>query len=244
MSEASNFVAKRKQPLSVGQKNIENILWYILECYNMILSNKKTYSLSKINKSKIKPENYLRNKFVDEYLREYTHLFQNKFNTQYIYFDKDSEETCVDQDNNEYTDKIDIYIRNKALQESWSQEKNVYFALECKRIDILSDTQKYIDEDTLGKFIERKHIGFRLPYEGQLAFVQQKKNTSRKVADEINNRLSNNDKTKKHTIDSLNSIKINEVNDCVFMSKHVRDYSKKEFVIYHLLLDYSDIVVN
>lgn len=148
MSEAFNFISKRKQPLSLRQKNIQNILWYFLECYNLVLADGKTYSVSEINKGKIKLENYLRNKLVDEYLREYTHLLQDRFKTEYISFDKDSEETYIDNEGYESTDKIDIYIRNKALQDCWSGEKNVYFAIECKRIEILSDAQKYIDEDT------------------------------------------------------------------------------------------------
>jgi hypothetical protein len=126
------------------------------------------------------------------------------------------------------------------LQECWSGEKNVYFAVECKRIEILSDTQKYIDEDTIGKFIERKHIGFRLPFEGQLAFIHQKKNTPSIVKDEINRRLSNNSNTK----DLLHPIKIHEMQNHSFISKHTRAYDKnKSFSIYHLLLDYSKIIM-
>jgi len=240
MSEAFNFISKRKQPLSLRQKNIRNILWYFLECYNLILTDKKTYSISE-NKSKIKFENYLRNKLVDEYLRVYTHLFQNRFKTEYIFFDKDSEETYIGKEGYEYTDKIDIYIRDKALQDCWSGKKNVYFAVECKRIKILSDTQKYIDEDTIGKFIERKHIGFRLPCEGQLAFIYQKKNTPIIVAEEINKKLSQNSNTK----NLLSPIELHKTQNCSFISKHTRAYAKHNvFSIYHLLLDYSQIIIN
>ena len=240
MSEALNFISKRKQPLSLGQKNIQIILWYFLECYNLLLNDGKTYSISEVNKGKIKLENYLRNKLVDEYLREYTHLFHNKFKTEYISFDKDSEETYIDKEGYEYTDKIDIYIRDKALQECWSGEKNVYFAVECKRIQILSDTQKYIDEDTVGKFIERKHISFRVPFEGQLAFIHQKKNTPLIVADEINKRLSGNSNTKNLLLPG----KLHDTQNCSFISDHTRAYGKHEpFSIYHLLLDYSSIII-
>jgi hypothetical protein len=241
MSEAFNFISKRKQPLSLRQKNIQNILWYFLECYNLILADGKTYSISEINKSKIKLENYLRNKFVDDYLRIHTQLFRDKFKTEYIFFDKDSEETYLGEGGYECTDKIDIYIRNKALQNYWSGEKNVYFAVECKRIEILSDTQKYVDEDTVGKFIERKHIGFRLPFEGQLAFIHQKKNTSLIVADTINKKLSNNSNTK----ELLSPIELHETQNCSFISKHTRAYDKQDtFSIYHLLLDYSQIIID
>jgi len=204
------------------------------------LTDEKTYSISEINKGKIKLENYLRNKLVDEYLRMYTHLLQSKFKTEYIFFDKDSEETYIDKDGCECTDKIDIYIRNKALQDSWSGEKNVYFAIECKRIEILSDTQKYIDEDIIGKFIERKHVGFRLPYEGQLAFIHQKKNTPIIVAEEINKKLSQNSNTK----NLLSPIELHKTQNCSFISKHTRTYDKHDtFSIYHLLLDYSQIII-
>jgi hypothetical protein len=241
MSEAFNFISKRKQPLSLRQKNIQNILWYFLECYNLVLTDGKTYSISEINKGKKKLENYLRDKLVDEYLREHTHLLQDRFKTEYIFFDKDSEETYIGKEGYECTDKIDIYIRDKALQECWSGERNIYFAVECKRIEILSDTQKYIDEDTIGKFIERKHIGFRLPFEGQLAFIHQNKNTPLVVAEEINKRLSDNSNTK----NLLLPIKLHGTQDCSFISNHTRAYEKHEpFSIYHLLLDYSQIIIN
>lgn len=241
MSEAFNFISKRKQPLSLRQKNIQNILWYILECYGIILNECKTYSLSEVKNSNIKPENYLRNKLVDEYLRKYTHLFKDKFKTEYIFFDKDAEETYIDKGGNESTDKIDIYIRNKALQDYWSNKTNVYYAVECKRIKALSDTQKYISEDTIGKFIERRHIGFRQPIEGQLAFIEDANITPIDVANDINNKLCNNTSTNS----LLTSVEIHETQKCCFISKHNRRFNAKEkFSIYHLLLDYSSIVVN
>jgi len=241
MSEASNFISKRKRSLSLWQKNIQNILWYMLECYSIILSEGKTYSLSEINKSNIKPENYLRNKLVDEYLRKHTHLFKEKFKTEYIFFDKDTEETYIDKEGRESTDKIDIYIRNKALQDYWSNEPNVYYAVECKRIKELSDTQKYINEDTVGKFIERKHTEFRQPIEGQLAFIENSNISSLNVVDEINKRLNNNTNTESF----LSSVEIHEIQKCCFISKHNRSFNtNKKFCIYHLLLNYSNIIVN
>lgn len=241
MSEASNFISKRKQPLSLRQKNIQNILWYILECYSIILEEGKTYSLSEINKSNIKPENYLRNKLVDEYLRKHTHLFKDRFETEYIFFDKDTEETYIDKEGNESTDKIDIYIRNKALQDYWSNKTNVYYAVECKRIKELSDTQKYIYEDTIGKFIERKHTEFRQPFEGQLAFIENSNISPQNVVDDINKKLCTNINTES----PLSSIEIHEAQKCCFISKHHRSFNiKSKFSVFHLLLDYSKIVEN
>ncbi|MDR2950078.1 MAG: hypothetical protein LBV71_12830 [Prevotella sp.] len=241
MSEASNFISKRKQPLSLRQKNIQNILWYMLECYSIILNEGKTYSLSDIKKSNVKPENYLRNKLVDEYLRKYTHLFKEKFKTEYIFFDKDTEETYIDEKGSESTDKIDIYIRNKALQDYWSNKPNVYYAVECKRIKELSDTQKYINEDTVGKFIERKHTEFRQPIEGQLAFIENSDISPLNIVDDINKKLCKNTNTES----LLSSIEVHEMQKCCFISKHNRSFNiKSKFSIYHLLLDYSDIVIN
>lgn len=241
MSETSNFISKRKQPLSLRQKNIQNILWYMLECYSLILKEHKTYSLSDINNSNIKPENYLRNKLVDEYLRRHTYLFKEKFQTEYIFFDKDTEETYIDKEGNESTDKIDIYIRNKALQDYWSNKPNVYYAVECKRIKELSDTQKYVNEDTVGKFIERKHTEFRQPIEGQLAFVENANISPLDVANNINKRLCNNANTESF----LSLVDIHEVQKCCFISKHTRCFNiKSKFSVYHLLLDYSRIVIS
>lgn len=239
MSEASHFLSKRKQPIALRQKNIHNILWYILECYSLILKDGRTYSMSAINESKIKPENYFRNKLVDDYLRKYTHVFKDKFKTEYVFFDKDSEETYIDKDGQECTDKIDIYIRNAALQDFWTERKNVYFAVECKRVKILSDTTTYINEDTIGKFVERQHTEFRLPIEGQLAFIENADISPDDVANAANKKLRN----KNNTTALLASIEMHETQKCCFISEHTRFNTNNKFVIYHLLLDYSNIVI-
>lgn len=241
MSKALNFISQRKQPLALSQKNIENILWYVLECYGMILRDGKTYSLSDIMNSHVKPENFLRNKLVDEYLREYVDLFKDKFKTEYIFFDKDTEETYLDKDGKEATDKIDIYIRNAALQDSWSDRRTVYYAVECKRIKTLSDTQKYIREDMIGKFSKRNHTECRLPFEGQLAFIENEEISPHQVAEYINNYLE----VRKSSESLLSLIDIHSEQKCSFISKHCRDFDhEKKFNIFHLLLDYSKIVVS
>lgn len=240
VNNASRFTRNRTDIFSITNQRILQILWYIIECHQIFINDNKTYSLRTIKyNSKIKPEEYFRTKFVDDYLRKNKHLLQI-FQLEEIFFGKEESEIYKDNFGIEKEDFIDIYVRDSGLQTYWDNKDEVYFAIECKRINHLSDTKDYIVD--IEKFCNRNYSNIRLPFEGQIAFIENPKLTHLDVADEINGRLR-----KSSTITTcsfLSSVKLHSKIQCTYTSIHERNFAHNEqFLIYHLMFDYSEIVL-
>lgn len=238
---AIEFNSSRKTVNSDTKKRVKHILWYVLECYGLMMKDNVTFSLFEIKKTKIKPENEFRNYLVDNYLRKNSHLFKGSAETDHIYFDKDSEETFF-QDETKRTDKIDIYIRDAALTNLTNKEnQNIYFAIECKRIKIKSDSNAYVLD--IQKYVERKHTSLRLPFEAQIAFIENERLTHKIISDEINTILN---ETKTIITDSfLTPEKLHDSVNGTYSSKHKKNFGNKDsFIIYHLMFNYSKVVIN
>lgn len=238
-SNSLAFVKSRNN--SITQQRVKQILSYVLECHRLMMIDNVTFSLSEIKNSKIKPENKFRNFLVDNYLRQNNDLLNNNSETEYIHFDKESEET-FNENEIEQTDKIDIYIRDFALKNSLKeQNKNVYFAIECKRIKIKSDSKEYVLD--IQKYVNRNHISLRLPFEGQIAFIENERLSHKIISDEINSILK---ETKSIITDSfLKPEKLHSSVDGTYTSKHKKNFGNKDsFLIYHLMLNYSKVVLD
>jgi len=236
--KASSFIENRVNKTSITNNRIRTLLCYVIDCYNLITRDNIIYDYSTIGK--IKQEDYLRNSLVDDYLRK--NLDQiNTGTDEYSIFSKDAEESYFDvNDSLEHNDKIDIQIVDNGLQKVWNSNDQIYFAIECKRIKTLSDTTNYVDD--IKKFTERNYNSTRLPFEGQLAFVESKSLSSNKIVESIKGKL------KKHasitTTAYLSEIEIHPLN-CTYFSEHKRNFKPlNSFSIYHIMLDYSEIVVN
>ena len=238
-SNASEFNKSRLTINALTKKRVKFILSYVLECHKLLLEDKVEYSLSEIKKSKIKPENKFRNYFVDNYLRKNSHLLNFSNTDEFTFFDKESEETFT-ENNIEQTDKIDIYIRDKALSSSFGSNGNVYFAIECKRIKIKSDSKEYVLD--IEKFSKRSHIATRLPFEGQIAFIENNKLNHKLIKDEVNLILKQISTIKTDLF--LQQEKLHSSIDGTYLSKHRRNFNQKSFSIYHLMLDYSKVVIS
>jgi hypothetical protein len=141
-------------------------------------------------------------------------------------------------DNQLHNDPIDIHISilEKSSQITWSGISKTYFAIECKRLN--NTVSEYVAD--IQKFTKRKYIKSRLPYEEQIGFIENEDWNYVHVKDLINENLSRNRNIK--TINNLNSSSLDF--DASYLSKHVRSHNKQSFDIYHLLLDYSKIVIN
>ena len=105
----------------------------------------------------------------------------------------------------------------------------------------MSDVKDYV-LDIENKFINRNHINLRLPFEGQIAFIENKKITHIDISMEINNIL----KGKSFTTEKyLCYEKLHSKLDGTYLSIHKRNFeNKNSFMIYHLILNYSNVVLN
>ena len=210
-----------------------------------MLTEYKKYHYSK--RGKISQEGFLRNGLVNDYL-------QKSYNKEYfkqhisdnpsvdITFHPEETMTYIDSEGDlPSTDYIDISIWESDLQSIWSEktEDEIKFAIECKRIENLSDTKKYVSD--IDNFCNRHYVNTRLPFEGQIAFIENQSIDHSKLRDKINTTLQNHDSIVTNVF--LDKIVLNDKFDGTYLSKHQRNTSKRDFSIYHLLLNYSNIVI-
>lgn len=242
---AVSFIQNRQKVISITDSRIRHILWYIVECYQLLQIDNPKYSKSLWKKKSTIPfEDYLKMELVDNYLIKQKDLLQARVSKLVqINFSYETQKRYVDfSDNREKPDKIDIYINKLGLQNEWKEpDENVYFAVECKRIKILSDTKDYVLD--IQKFSDRNHTTLRLPFEGMIAFIENKKLSHLKVSQEINNKLKSARKintSKNLTPDTWHSKYVG-----TYSSIHNRNFKKvTPFSIFHLLFDYSQNVTN
>lgn len=244
MSEASLFASKRKH--SITESRIKNIVWYIGECYVLLLQDNQKYSKQEVkDKSTIPFEDFLRFRLVEDYLVKYKHLLKAKTSQlDEINFTPETQKEYIDKKDGKYKpDKIDIFINRIGLNKTWElPDEKIYFAIECKRIkDLGNSIAQYISD--IIKFTNREYGELRLPFEGQLGFIESNSITHSDIKDNINAKL--NKKKGLVTDIPLTSYSLNENISSIYISKHKRNIGNKgQFSIFHLLLDYSTIIVN
>lgn len=243
VNNASRFTQNRTDVLSITNQRITKILWYIIECHQIFIKDNKTYSKDWVNQNTtIHFEDYLKFEFLDSYLIPNKFLLNNLFSElEEIHFSAETQKRYIDKDGKQKPDKIDICINRFGLQEVWNnQAENIYFAIECKRIQQLADVSRYVSD--IEKFCNRSHLNTRLPFEGQIAFIENQKLNQTIIVDKINSTLSLNNFI---TTDSfLTAIKVHNNLNCSFLSIHKKNFSpNQQFTIYHLMFDYSKVVI-
>jgi len=242
-TDASRFITNRTKIISITNDRITTIIWYVIECYQLLQRDKPTYSKSWIRtQTTHKPEDYLKMEFVDKYLIPNKAIIHTKISELYqINFSYEPQKRYIDTaDGKQKVDKIDIYINKLGLQNEWKEpDENVYFAIECKRIEILSDTRDYVSD--IRKFTQRNHTNLRLPFEGMIAFIENKNLTHKEVSAKVSDTLRNTKtiKTKQYLVFKA----FHSGFDGSYTSSHKKNYGNNEdFSIYHLLFDYSTLV--
>jgi hypothetical protein len=221
---------------------VSEIMRYVIDCYLFMLDEKPQYSISKTKKeTTYKFEDYLTSRFVEDYLSKRlsafrpTHLNEIQFTTETTrkYFDT--------IDRKEKPDKIDIYITNLQLEKELSSNPQPYIAIECKRIRNSNSFDDYIAD--IKKFTDRNHVQTRLPYEGQLAFIENSKYPHSVSFERINSKLMKHESIK--TTQLLEYNQFHERFDGSYCSRHLKNFGEKNsFAIYHLMFDYTNIVID
>ena len=241
-NNASRFIKNRG--ISITYNRINHILWYVSECYLLLKQTKPSYSKSWVKeKTTHHFEDYLKAEFVDRYLIPNKALLSKRTSDlEQINFTYETQKRYIDiEDGKDKPDKIDIYINKLGLQKEWNTEdEHIYFAIECKRITVNSDYKMYITD--IEKFVNREYSKLRLPYEGQIAFIENSSLDHVNASIEINSSLKKADTIT--TTQYLGSAKIHDNFPGSYSSTHKRNHGDRaDFSVFHLLFDYSDIVV-
>lgn len=230
---ASNYLKNRKR-LSLTQLRVNKILACVINSHEKIISDGVVYDYSKIGS--IKKEDYLRNRLVDDYL-EYE-LSSIECGTNNFTINKEtSEEYKSLLDGKFHNDPIDIHIVDYALKDSWGQKTKPYFAIECKRLT--TSISSYLNDTK--KATTRDYSRLRLPFEGQLGFIENGNWNHKTIVEKINKNLLSNSNIE--TIKQLESFIVKEKFSGSYLSEHKKK-DEIQFSVFHLFLDYSKIVLN
>lgn len=229
----------------VTEFRIKLVMKYMAHCYALMVNDKKTYDFNK--RGTVKQEDFLRNGLVEDYLskKENKDYYKNNISDNPnvdISFAKE-ENQIYEGEKGLADDYIDISVKENKLTELLSSKTSdeIRFAVECKRINKTVDYSKYVGD--IQKFADRAYTTYRMPFEGQIAFIEDSKLSHVVVSSEVNTRLK---KSKTITTSKfLSSVKLYDGLDSVYESVHNRNHTgKNPFSIVHLMLDYSAIALN
>lgn len=243
-NNASRFISNRSNKFSVTSHRIQSILWYFVECYIFFQNDGVKYSQKWVKENTtLNFEDYLKFEFTRKYLTKNKHILKDKLSDlESINFHAEVQKEYRDMiDKKQKPDKIDIYINRIGLTNIWSEvDENIYFAIECKRVKQLSDSKLYVQD--IEKFTNRSYLDLRLPFEGQLAFIENSKLNHNSVSDDINKKLLSNSTIK--TEKCLTPTVIHNSYEGSYISNHRKNYNDKIFTIFHLMFDYSSNIVD
>jgi hypothetical protein len=222
---------------------VSEIMRYVIDCYLGMLNDKPMFSKSEFKETTTyKFEDLLSDRFVDDYLRMNRKEYFSQTQLSQIIFTKQSSERYKDCNTQIHQpDLIDVYITGLDLNEELCSNPQPYFAIECKRIYKSSSFDDYIGD--IRKFTEREYYLARLPIEGQLAFIENPQYPHTFSVEKINSKLAKHDYI--NTTQLLEPKQFHEKFNGSYYSRHLKNFGKNEpFAIYHLMFDYTQIVVD
>jgi hypothetical protein len=175
-------------------------------------------------------ERIIRNRLHKDYLDNQEIL--DRFELQVYFFD--IEIPSLGNDYHE-TGRVDIKIYN-AL-ERLRNRQSPYFIIECKRLDGINTGKgslnwKYV-EDGIKRFTTRADYPSNKGLNGMIGFIVKSVKISL-VTDAINSLLNQGEQ--------LVNVNITNDFDFIYISKHF-DYQDRDFELYHLMFDYSSIIM-
>ncbi|MDR2544066.1 MAG: hypothetical protein LBD03_00705 [Methanobrevibacter sp.] len=209
------------------KNQFQKILSLIVFSYNQILDNNeqvyKNYKLRNPPKN-VSLENILTNMLV-RYIRKN----KGKFELGLFGFEL---EPSTEIDSNNYTEGfLDIKVTNLTSSFDNKNNENIYFALECKRLD-LSAKPKLYAEQGIKRFKTGKYSKI-VPFGGMIGYSELRQENILEIVEKINDFMGN-----EHLILS-DFIEF----DFCFESSHDR-INLSNIHLYHLILDYSDIIMD
>ncbi|AXT49677.1 hypothetical protein D1818_02135 [Aquimarina sp. BL5] len=229
------------------QENIFNLLGYAQSEIKKIRSKTK-FSRADIlakhivkkgkagSKTKLELEDYLRNDLVQNYLT----IYKTKFNLDHLYFIPGADEI----NDGVTTGSLDIKVifPNKSLL---SGEE--YLAIECKRINKLLDKKRYYIDEGVNRFITRQYYpeaDTKVAF--MLSFMECEKDSQKQypidIVKDFNTLLQ--EAYEKNVIDNIGEKDLNMDIDPTLevFNSLIKRIDSTELIVYHVFLDYYDII--
>lgn len=245
MLKASNFKSSSEK---LTQKRVEMVMQYVVYCYQKMINEAKKYQKDIFlneNKTRYNLEEGLSEKLVEDYLGIWDNLNYYKNNISKepnidLYFNNEAKQSYT-ENNIIKDDFIDIKIQETGLSEIWGKTGNqqqIHLAIECKVVE--NGYSEYVSD--IKKMCDRAFNTPRLNFEGQIAYIINPSYSHSSVVLGINKNLSTDSGI--ITTQELQPRIITQKFDPSYFSIHKRNYNQKTFSIYHLMLDYTKVVVN
>jgi hypothetical protein len=242
--DATLFTKNRRNQT---QKRVEMVFRYVIYCYQKMTSEGKTYRKADfLNETKtiFNLEEGLSEKLVNDYLgiwdnkEYYKRNISDKPDVE-IYFNLEPKQSYT-ENNTIKNDFIDIKVQETGISNILGKagiQEQIHLAIECKVIE--NGYSEYVSD--IRKMCDRPFNTYRLNFEGQIAYILNSGYTHLSVRAGINKNLSSS--TGILTIQDLKPQIIKSKFDSTYLSIHKRNHNQKEFSIYHLMFDYSKIVI-
>ncbi len=245
MAKDSNYMkpfAKPRKKQNAKEMFLQ-ILGYVVMCYQKQLESGVTYSKKAIKKTyhDDKVENFLNVRLAEICEQNKNLLSFNGFRVAFEYHRE-----YQDAEGNTGIDKIDIAFLNLGLDFAPIPDEEIYFAIECKRVNKINfnsqETKSNIAEynKEVDKFLENRKYKHRFMFEGAVGYIENNKKDIEKIIRQIDKGLD-----KPTTTQNLQKFDLpNSAFEYCHWSKHTKnDEHKTAKEIYHLFLDYSTMVV-
>jgi len=249
----ARFIKKRRN--KNARKLFHKVIKYFVFCYLKSIHDKVTYSLAYIEKdTKIKVEDFLKDRFVIDYLRKRENklAYQEQLFVQSGMKIRDIEnllffpETEVEYVQGSFlrNDKIDVLVTNLPLDDYWADVDNesIYFVFEFKRLKNTSKNPAYLTDTE--KFVNRKYSQFRFPYNGMVGLVEKSSISINEIIEDLEEKLQ------KHSIIKsipnkgkiLKPFNLIGFEKCK-ISSHQHNSEARTIDVIHMFFDYSKIIV-
>jgi hypothetical protein len=235
------------------QYYIESFLKTIVLGYCDLVNSKNQYSrkaihelikeISKSDKAYNEIEDYLCTELINKYVKPNLHLFGLESLIVNVGVRETKESVTVGH--------LDIKFQVPSLG------NNHYYAFEAKRLNKNKSKKNYYIRGGIERFTTRQYYPeAETIVAGMIGFVEidlSKSKSGRieldKIKDELNSLITDYPAIK--TIQMLTDFKLNDETyslidsfKYVYLSKHTRNTDSQELTIYHIFLDYYDILLN
>lgn len=229
---------------------IESFLQSILYGYKSLINSSKTYSRTVIHETikrvqeSEKAHNEVEDFLCTDLIINYVKPNLNLFGLENLIVNVGVRETKM----NVTVGHLDIKFQVPSL----SSED--YYAFEAKRLDKNKTKRKYYINGGIARFTKRIYYPeTNTIVAGMIGFVEIENMSGRVALDQIKDGVNeligtstdiNTTQTLMPLIIEKNSLLEEEHCKYLYLSKHTRDDDKKELKIYHVFLDYYDVLLN
>lgn len=225
-SPSSIDASKYMKARDIYQNKFCKVIQLLIYCYGQLIVKERPEKFP----SRFKLENHFTNILVG-YLKDNKSLFDLKN----LGFEIEVGEINFDSKKVKF---IDIKVTNASHYFLGKYDEDIYYAIECKRLNKYSQKIKYYIDGGILRFVETDYAK-NLPLAIMIGYAE--KGDMEIIVDKINDRLD-----KKfagiETLRNLTKYNVEPNFDFCYHSRHIKKDKIGKISLYHLIFDYSALI--